>query len=164
MEERATEACRTGGESTDRVREAFSRCGVYSAMTQGVSMQPLFHTHDSTLYILPLTEEAKKYDVVLYPKRGSEEYILHRVVGVREREYLIRGDNTFILEHVPKACVLGVLSEFVRRGKHHTTAELGYRIYSRVWTAIYPLRALLHKGKLLAYALLRRLRRLWRSK
>lgn len=152
------------GASADAVREAFSRLGVYSAMTRGISMQPLFHTHDSTLYILPLTAEAKKYDIVLYPKRGSGEYILHRVVGVREREYLIRGDNTFFLEHVPKEQVVGILSEFIRKGKHHTTNEFGYRLYSRVWTAIYPARALLRRLKLSARSLCARILRLFKRK
>ena len=43
-------------------------------------------------------EILKKYDVALY-KRGSS-YILHRIIGIQNGEYLIRGDNTYRMEHV----------------------------------------------------------------
>lgn len=55
------------------------------------------------------------YDVALY-RRGSA-YVLHRVIQVREKDYLIRGDNTYRLEVVPDSAVIGVLTGFKRKGR-----------------------------------------------
>ena len=109
--------------------------------TRGVSMLPMLHQNRDIIVIVPAEGRLKKYDTVLY-KRGSS-YILHRIVGVRDGEYLIRGDNTYHLEHVPQDAVIGVLTGFVRNGKSYTVEDTGYQIYCRVWNAIYPLRKLM---------------------
>lgn len=160
-EERQTTGMQSTGEG-DTVLRAFAERGFYVSETKGVSMRPLFHTHDSTVFILPLTGEAKKYDAVLYP--GKNGYVLHRVIGVDEKIYRIRGDNTYRTEYVPKERVVGILTEFVRRGKHHTTEERSYRLYVRVWTAIYPVRYVIYTGSRFCYRVLRRLFRGKRKK
>ena len=114
--------------------------GIYASNTMGVSMRPLFKTHRDMVILKKPEGELKKYDVALY--RVREKYILHRVIAVREHEYIIRGDNTFKKEHIPKEAVIGVLIAFNRCGKRHEVTELGYKIYSRVWHYIYPLRVL----------------------
>ena len=112
---------------------------VYS--NKGVSMLPMLHQNRDIIVIVPLKGRLKKYDAVLYKRGGS--YILHRIVGVRDEEYLIRGDNTYRLEHVPQETVIGVLTGFVRNGKSYTAEDTGYQIYCRIWNAIYPLRKML---------------------
>ena len=78
------------------------------------------------------------YDVALY-RRGSA-YVLHRVIKVREKDYLIRGDNTYHMEVVPDSAVIGVLTGFKRKGKDYSVQDPMYRLYVRVWCAIYPAR------------------------
>ena len=82
----------------------------------------------------------RKYDVALY-KRG-DTYVLHRLITVRDDHYLIRGDNTYSLEHVPDTAVIGVLSSFRYKGTQHGVKDLGYLCYVRIWQAIHPLRLL----------------------
>ena len=118
--------------------------GVYASNTKGVSMEPLFRTNRDMVIIRKPSEELKKYDVALY-RSGRGKYVLHRVIGVKENEYLIRGDNTYIIEHVPKDNVIGVLTEFNRKGKHHLCTEGGYIFYSAFWNFIYPIRFLYRK-------------------
>ncbi len=156
MAEEILDGTETHAQSRDAVLTAFSERGFYVSETKGTSMCPLFHTHDSTVFILPLEGEAKKYDAVLYHGRG-DSYILHRVIGQRNGKYVIRGDNTYVTEYVPKERVVGILSEFVRRGKHHTTDERSYRVYVRVWTAIYPVRYVIHGIYRFSYRVFRRL-------
>ena len=112
--------------------------GFYASNTMGVSMRPLFKTHRDMIIVKKPDGELKKYDVALY--RVREKYILHRVIAVRENEYIIRGDNTFRKEHIPKDKVIGVLVAFNRKGKRHEVTEPGYKFYSRFWNFIYPLR------------------------
>ena len=122
--------------------------GVYASNTRGSSMEPLFRNHRDMVIISKPERAIKKYDVVLYPK-GEEDYILHRVIAVRDDCYVIRGDNTFIKERVPKQAIIGVLTEFNRKGKRHSVRDLSYRIYSRVWCWLYPVRAMLRGLRIL---------------
>ena len=106
---------------------------------KGVSMEPMLRQERDLVIIRVPSSRLKKYDVALY-KRGKS-YVLHRVIEVKDGYYLIRGDNTYALEHVPDEAVIGVLAGFTRKGKEHKVTDRGYLAYVRVWTAIYPLRS-----------------------
>ena len=121
--------------------------GVYASNTRGYSMMPLLKHHRDVVVILPPEGELKKYDVALYPM-GESDYILHRVIAVRDDCYVIRGDNTYVREYVPKDKVIGVLSEYTRAGKHHTCQDFSFRLYSRLWCAIYPLRLIYRNARI----------------
>ena len=75
--------------------------------TKGVRMLPMLHENQDLVVIRTPEGRLKKYDVALY-KRG-ETYVLHRVIGVTEGGYDIRGDNTYAIEKVPEEAVIGVL-------------------------------------------------------
>ena len=71
-------------------------------------------------------------DVVLY--RRENKYVLHRVVEVRENDYVILGDNCVNREHgISDADILGVMTGYVRKGKTHSVSDRGYRLYSAIW-------------------------------
>ena len=130
----------------DTVETVLARDGYYVTLTSGVSMRPLFKTHRDAVVISPPTGELRKYDIALYTY-GDGRYILHRVVDVREDCYLIRGDNTYKLERVPKGRVIGVVTSFNRNGKRYDLTEPSYKFYSRFWNFIYPIRYLLFKAR-----------------
>jgi len=130
--------------------------GACASTTRGTSMRPLFKTGRDVVVIEQPTRELKKYDVVLY-RYPSGKYVLHRIIRVCEDEYLIRGDNTFTVEHIPREWILGILVRFNRKGKSHSVDERGFRVYSVLWNFIYPLRLLLHKCRLLLGRVYRRL-------
>ena len=46
--------------------------------------------------------------------------------------------------------IIGVLTNFRRKGKDYSVQSAGFRLYSRVWNLIYPLRWTLHKARRLA--------------
>lgn len=106
--------------------------------TRGASMEPMLRQDRDLVIIRAADSRLRKYDVAFY-RRGSD-YILHRVIKVKEDSYLIRGDNTFSLEDVPDNAVIGVLTGFQRKGKEHSTDDRSYRRYVRFWNAVYPLR------------------------
>lgn len=113
--------------------------GTHASLTSGPSMKPLFKTHRDVVMLSVPDRELKKYDVVLYPAPGGKFY-LHRIVAVRWDEFIIRGDNTYTTEHVPKSAIVAVMTSFNRKGKHVEITSFGYRLYSRVWVFLYPLR------------------------
>lgn len=127
--------------SIDTVESELNSSGIFASVTQGTSMQPLFKTHRDMVVLTVPKRELKKYDVVLY-RLSSGKYVLHRIVKVLPTKYLIRGDNTYHLEHIEKDRIIAVLTEFIRKGKKHTVDDLSFKIYSRVWNFIYPVRLL----------------------
>lgn len=114
----------------------------------GVSMLPLLRQGKDLFTVRKKgAERCRKYDVVLY-RRPPDRYVLHRVIAVREHDYVIRGDNCIGKEYgITDDEILGVMTEFVRGGKTHSVSETGYRLFSRFWVAAAPLRIFLQKCK-----------------
>ena len=104
-------------------------------------MKPMLYVNRDLVIISVPQGRLQPYDVALY-RRGSA-YVLHRVIQVREKDYPIRGDNTYRLEVVPDSAVIGVLTGFKRKGKDYSVQDPAYRRYVRVWCAIYPARKVL---------------------
>ncbi len=119
--------------------------GFFVTTTSGVSMLPLFSDRRDRVVIRPATDRLKKYDVPLY--RRGESLVLHRVIKVREKDYIIRGDNCIEREIVKDEQIVGVLSEFYRKAKHYSVSDFSYRLYSRLWVFISPIRILLIKTR-----------------
>ena len=113
------------------VEEVLEREGRLVYTNVGISMLPLLR-QGKDLFVVEKRgpERLRAGDVVLY-RRPPNQYVLHRIVKVRERDYVILGDNCVNREFgITDEDILGVLTGFVREGKHHTVTEKGYRLYS----------------------------------
>ena len=138
-----------------RLEEILEQEGWLVYKTRGISMLPMLHENQDLVVIRTPKGRLKKYDVALY-KRG-ETYVLHRVIGVREGGYDIRGDNTYVVEKVSDQAVIGVLTSFIREGKKYEVTDLRYRLYARIWNTIYPLRVLYRRCFYIAWRTARKL-------
>lgn len=128
------------------VESELSLRGSFASVTKGVSMRPLFRTRRDMIVIKPPSSPLRKYDIVLY--RGIDgEYILHRIIKVKEDSFVIRGDNTYTKEYVPKDRVIGVLTSYNRKGKSGTPESVSFKLYSRLWHYIYPFRYMYVKAR-----------------
>lgn len=137
-------------EPVGNIERQLAEQGFYVSTTVGCSMQPMLRNRRDRVIVLPIgAERLKKYDLPLY-RRPDGKYILHRIIGVRDGEYIIRGDNTYAKEYVPDAWILGYVSEFYRGKRHILATARSYRLYARVWNLIYPLRNLLRVARSLA--------------
>ena len=113
----------------------------------GVSMLPLLR-QGRDLFILEKKgpERCRVGDVVLY--RRGEKYVLHRVVEVREKDYVILGDNCVAREYgITDDDVIAVMTGFVRSGKEHSVTDFGYRLYSALWLRTEKPRVFLKRGR-----------------
>ena len=140
---------------TTTFEELLARDGRLVYKTKGTSMEPMLRQNRDLVVIEVPASRLKKDDIALY--RRGENYVLHRVIDVKEDRYLIRGDNTYTLENVPDRAVLGVLTGFVRKGKQHFVDEGGYRRYVCFWNVIYPLRAVCFRCRRLFVRIARKL-------
>ena len=81
----------------------------------GDSMYPLIKPRD-LLVIKKVTQPLKKNDIPLY-KRDSGQYVLHRIVKIKNGEYFICGDNRSHIERgIFDRHIIGVLTDIVRDG------------------------------------------------
>lgn len=118
---------------------------------QGISMLPMLRQGIDSVELSPLPDKLKKYDLPVY-QYPSGKVVMHRVVAVRESDYLCMGDNTYIYETITHDQMIGVVSAFRRGEKRIEVSAPTYRLYSRVWCALFPIRKFLHR----AYHWLRR--------
>ena len=113
---------------------------------QGVSMRPMLRQGKDCVELTALPEKLKKYDLPVY--RGPDgKYVMHRVVGVRDDHYICLGDNTYHYEKVAPERMVAVVCAFTRNGRRVSVENRGYRLYCRVWLAIYPLRRLVKRAQ-----------------
>ena len=75
-----------------RFEDVIERDGRLVYTNVGDSMRPLIRQDRDILIIEKPHGRLKKYDVPLY-KRDSGQYVLHRVLKVREKDYVICGDK-----------------------------------------------------------------------
>ena len=137
--------------------EELDRSGRLIYRNAGVSMRPLIKQDRDILIITKPEGRLKKYDIPLY-KRGGNQYVLHRIVKVRENDYVILGDNCLKKEYgITDDQIIGVLTSLVRKGKEVDFNGFGYRFYCRFWYAVYPVRVIFMRARILAGSIKRRL-------
>ena len=123
--------------------EILNKQGTLVFTPRGNSMQPLLLDGENPVVLEKVSGRLQKGDIPFY-KRENGQYVLHRIIDVRDGYYVIRGDNTFVKELVPDEWIIGVMTEFYR-GKRHVLADnKAYRRYAAFWHAIYPLRKPFH--------------------
>lgn len=128
------------------IEQVLANEGESISSISGISMYPMLRDRQDMIVVEKLNRELKKYDVPLY-RMPSGKLILHRILKVEEDRYIIRGDNTYSLEYIPKEYVIGVLKAFYRKGKLCDCAtSKGYRVYIFFNMISYPLRYFWRNG------------------
>jgi hypothetical protein len=105
----------------------------------GSSMKPLIRPHLDTVKLIH-KETINRLDVVLYLRRNGD-YLLHRVIRIKDNNIYLCGDNHWRLETgVTKEQVIAVLAGVYRKEKYVACDSWRYRIYSIVWSRLRFLR------------------------
>lgn len=107
----------------------------------GDSMMPLLRQNRDLMVIERKPEgRCKKYDAVLY-RRPDGKHVMHRILKVRENDYILCGDNRWQRETgVRDDWILGVLTAVVRDGKELPVTDLRYRLYVHLWCDLFYIR------------------------
>lgn len=129
--------------------EALEQEEQISVLTVGRSMRPLFREHKDIVVIKRVDRPLKKGDVVLYPSKLGSKNILHRIIRFDGDTVIIRGDNNFRTEYIPRERIKGILVEFYR-GKKHVICEKSfkYKLYTFCIRHSYWLRLPIRKAHL----------------
>lgn len=113
---------------------------MYLSVPQGSSMWPMLRSRQNIVEIRRLEGRAKRYDLVLYVRGENQQGVLHRVLRVRDDDYIIAGDNCWRKEYVPREQVVGIAVRFYRGNKWHETTEKAYLRYVHFWTNTFYIR------------------------
>jgi len=114
----------------------------------GTSMLPMLrHRRDRVCLVRPPEAPLGKYDLPLFV-RPDGRHILHRIAAKKQRGYVTIGDNQCVSEYpVLPPQIVAVAKGFYRDDKYVSCEDAGYRIYSRIWVFLFPLRRFCQKGK-----------------
>lgn len=109
---------------------------------QGYSMYPMFTPERDEAIIAPLKDASslKRGDVVLYRRDGGI-LVLHRICKVNKNGFYLVGDNQTEVEGpLRPEQMRGVLVAFMRNGKEISADNTVYKIASRLWLFLRPVR------------------------
>ena len=121
--------------------EEIEKSGKIIYTNVGDSMMPFIKQGRDVLVISRAEGRLKRYDVPLY-KRDSGQYVLHRILKVRENDYIICGDNRYNREYgITDKHIIGVLTGIIRDGREIPVTDRKYRIYVHLWCDFFPVRA-----------------------
>ena len=126
---------------TEKLEDILLKKGYLVTMPSGSSMLPLIRPDRDTVVIK--RRIPKKYDVVLY-KRDNGKYILHRVLKIKDKEYVMCGDNQWKKEFgITEQQILGVMDGFYRDNKYIEISSYRYKLNVRFWCCFLWLRKMM---------------------
>ncbi len=113
-----------------------------SICIKGKSMRP-FLEGGRDIVVLAASAEYKKGDVVLAEVR-KDMHVLHRIEYIDSRYVRLRGDGNIKNTEICRTDGLRAKAVgFVRKGRSVSTDSIIWRIYSKWWTGLLPLRRIL---------------------
>lgn len=107
---------------------------------RGFSMRPFLEDGRDKALLTKLVT-IKKGDAVLAEVTPGH-YVLHRIISIKGENVVLRGDGNIGVERCSLADIKGFAIGFYRKGrtKLDRTNGLKWRVYSLVWTTLFPLR------------------------
>ncbi len=123
------------GDMLPAMLETLGAGGEVSFISKGSSMCPMLRDGVDTVILKKPTFPLKRYDIPLYIRK-NDKFVLHRIIAIKDGNYIIRGDNCKYIEtDIKDENVVAVLCGFIRNGKKYSTDNFFYKIYSRVYSS-----------------------------
>ncbi|MBR2635195.1 MAG: S24/S26 family peptidase [Clostridia bacterium] len=99
------------------IREEIQKGNSFSFTAFGSSMHPYIRGGKDKVCLSPLTSPPKEGDVVFY-QRENGAFVLHRIIKIKNGQYIMCGDNQFSREFGIRAeQIIARLSFVERNGK-----------------------------------------------
>ncbi len=107
---------------------------------KGVSMRPFLEDNRDKALLTKATK-IKVGDPVL-AEISPHRYALHRIVDIKGDDVTLRGDGNIACEHCKAKDIKGAVIGFYRKGRSKLDRTDGakWKIYSFVWTRLFPIR------------------------
>lgn len=122
------------------VEEVVRAGGRVNITVTGNSMYPMLRDRADSVLLAAPPERLKRFDLPLY-RRDSGDYVLHRVLHVKNGAYTMCGDNQTALEEgIRREQIVAVAQSFCRSGKTISCSNPLYRISAALWGICRPFR------------------------
>ncbi len=107
---------------------------------RGYSMRPFLEDGRDKV-LLTAVNSIKKGDAVL-AEVSEGHYVLHRIIAINGDNITLRGDGNIANEHCKRDDIKAFAAGFYRKGRATADSTSGrkWRIYSYIWTKLYPIR------------------------
>ena len=114
------------------IREVLSNGSTFTLMPRGTSMLPLIREGQDSVSLSPLPDEITPGDVVLY-KRDKGQFVLHRVMKVKNGLFTICGDNQVVFEKgIMQGHIIASVTALIRDGEEIVFSENEkYKTYTK---------------------------------
>jgi phage repressor protein C with HTH and peptisase S24 domain len=109
---------------------------------QGTSMEP-FLKHNKTNVTLSSYKKLSKGDIILF--RLKNEYKLHRIIKIKDKHIIAKGDNAYSKEYLLDSDIIGVVSCYETNGKVRDPKSFDLKIYLCLWRFIKPVILILRR-------------------
>lgn len=128
------------------IAEILGQGGTFSLTITGSSMWPTILGGRDQVTLVKAPEQLKKYDLPLY-RRKNGQFVLHRIISVNEDgTYNCCGDHQTQIERgLTQEQMIGLATNFVRKGKAFTADNRHYCRWVRFWCAILRFRPVYFK-------------------
>lgn len=111
------------------ITEKLSSGACVTIQPKGISMLPLIHQGRDEVVLKKPSGRLKKFDIVFY-KRASGQFVLHRIIKVRKNDYILCGDNQTEYEYnIKDDMILAVVDELIIDGKTVSVTDCEYIKY-----------------------------------
>lgn len=121
------------------IKEKIDNGGSVQIPITGTSMLPLL-LRDRDSVELVRCESPKKGDIIFY-RRDNGQFVLHRIIDTDENGYVLCGDNQWYREKgIRDHNIIAVVTSITRKGRTFSVKNLPYRMYSKIWIAVLPMR------------------------
>ena len=115
----------------DVMQEQIENGGEVKFSPKGISMLPLIEEGRDSVILRKAPEKLKKYDVALY-RRANGNFVLHRVVGVKNDCYIMCGDNQYAYEkNVSNDSILAIMTGLYKGDNYISVTDNEYITYSK---------------------------------
>ncbi len=92
------------------IEESIKDGGQFVLYPRGTSMNPTIYEGKDCV-VLTEVKSLERYDIVLY-KRESGQFVLHRIMKIKNGNYIMCGDNQYIFEKgIKREQILAVVEE-----------------------------------------------------
>jgi len=113
------------------IREKLASGGRVRIMPNGTSMLPMIRQGLDEVELTATNGRLKKYDIAFY-KRGSGQFVLHRIIKVRKNDYVFCGDNQTDPEYgITDDMIIAVVSGYYKDGKYIDIHDKQYLKYCK---------------------------------
>lgn len=122
--------------------EILSKHGQIVKTPTGCSMRPMLKNKEDHVVIESICAPLRVNDVVLF-KRDNGQYVLHRIIKIRQNDFVIRGDNCIENEYgITENQIIGKLKGFFK-GNHYIDCDKSiiYKLYVLIWRITFFPRA-----------------------